>query len=476
VLKDLIGHILDIIDELLKQEEVWLILLLIGFGGVFAFLSGFNLWAAFLRFLELTWWFWLFLILAYLFHSLWLFWRRSIFGSTTEWLLMELRIPREIEKTPKVMEQVLLALYGLRNTPSNPEEKYVDGEFTRPISFEVVSFGGEIHFYVRFYHKIRSLVEAAFFSNYPDVELVEVDEDYMDNLPQTTREIYEQDRDMWATELLLAKEPAYPIKTYPYFIHEIEEARQIDPIGTLLEVLSQIKPDEFVGVQILVSGVEEDWCDEWDPLVEKLKEAKVSQVPQSVAGDLEAMHQVYRQRSPGETDILERIEENLSKPAFETVIRYIYVARREGFYDSFARRGLKGSFNQYSALSLNSFKDNVKVWTMTKAWYWPHIFPKRRAEYKKKRLLYNYLNRSTPTGDFMGKVITSFLFNWNFNHKSIVLNTESVATIFHPPTATVLTAPHVPRVVSRRAGPPAGMAIFGDEEEVEKYKEDGGDN
>ena len=49
-------------------------------------------------------------------------------------------------------------------------------------------------------------------------------------------------------------------------------------------------------------------------------------------------------------------------------------------------------------------------------------------------------------------------------------NTEAIATLFHLPTAVVLTAPHIRRIESRKGGPPAGLAIFGDEEEIEKFK------
>jgi hypothetical protein len=50
------------------------------------------------------------------------------------------------------------------------------------------------------------------------------------------------------------------------------------------------------------------------------------------------------------------------------------------------------------------------------------------------------------------------------------MNVEGLATLFHPPTSVVLTAPHIRRVESRKTGPPAGLAIFGEEGEIEKYK------
>ena len=69
----------------------------------------------------------------------------------------------------------------------------------------------------------------------------------------------------------------------------------------------------------------------------------------------------------------------------------------------------------------------------------------------------------------MGKFLTSYILNWNIHSKTFELNTESLATLFHPPTRIVLTAPHMVRVESRKTGPPAGLAIFGDEEKIEKF-------
>ena len=51
-----------------------------------------------------------------------------------------------------------------------------------------------------------------------------------------------------------------------------------------------------------------------------------------------------------------------------------------------------------------------------------------------------------------------------------MMNTRSLATLFHPPTFLVLTAPHLRRVESKKTGPPAGLAIYGDEGDLEKFK------
>ena len=50
------------------------------------------------------------------------------------------------------------------------------------------------------------------------------------------------------------------------------------------------------------------------------------------------------------------------------------------------------------------------------------------------------------------------------------MNTKCLATLYHIPTSVVLTEPHLKHLESKRAGPPSGLAIFGEEEELEKYK------
>src|SRR3989344_8838661 len=174
-----------------------------------------------------VWWFWLFLILLPLLESSWLAWRQKHFEHDIEWTILEIFIPREVSRSPQAMEQVLMAFHGLRNSPNNFEEAYKDGEITRWFCLEMVSFGGEIHFYVRFYHKQRPLVEAAFFSYYPDLELVEVD-DYISRFPINMQEAYRQGYDIWATEMVTAKPAAYPIRTYKYF-ESPDEDKQFDP-------------------------------------------------------------------------------------------------------------------------------------------------------------------------------------------------------------------------------------------------------
>ena len=82
----------------------------------------------------------------------------------------------------------------------------------------------------------------------------------------------------------------------------------------------------------------------------------------------------------------------------------------------------------------------------------------------------NYRTRSGYIHTFIGKLISSHFFNWNFYSKGAQLNTEALATIFHPPMQMVLTGPHTPRVESRKMGAPAGLPIYGDEGDIKEFQ------
>ncbi len=443
-------------------------------------------------FLALTWWLWAFFLLAPLSSSIWRFWRNEHYLRSTNMVLLELLLPRETLKSPRAMEQVLTAIHALRNSPGDIVEQWWDGESPRTFSFEIVSFGGEVHFYVRTFIKTKMLVEAAFYANYPDIEIIEAD-DYVTRFPGTLKEMNAQNYTMWGSEITLAKESPYPIKTFEDF-ESPDEEKEYDPISALIEVFAKAKKEEIVAIQFLATPVAIGWQKKWQPLVRTLKESKgaaaavakkrasrswdfstgILPITEVVVGDSKEDNAIFKSfmRTPGETDTLKAVEENLDRPAFEMIIRVNYFSPRESFYESYAKRGVMGSLNQYAHQSMNSFRAVTKtlVYPAGKPYVKPFIFANTRNNYKKQRLIYDYRHRNIQPENFIGKVITSSIFDWNFKKQPFEITTKCFATIFHPPTRYVTTTPHIRQVASKKAGPPAGLAIFGDEKEIESYQ------
>ena len=141
------------------------------------------------------------------------------------------------------------------------------------------------------------------------------------------------------------KEDVYPITTYEYFEKDKEELA-IDPISTLLETFSNIHKEETVFMQILIRPIGSEWHDAGKKLVDKLvgrKEQKkggggdtladtarnvfmapIEHPAWSEKADNKEEKDLMKKLTHGEQEIIKAIERNISKPGFDTVIRYVY--------------------------------------------------------------------------------------------------------------------------------------------------------
>lgn len=463
---DFFKHVGEVITGLLSQWEIWAFILVSGIlisVPIFSFSEILGFAFAFVR---ATWWFWAFFILFVPFRALLLYWRQTEYkkAETAEgkYILLEIRIPRELMKGPKGMEQIFLSMHSLGNGPGTLHEEYLDGEVPLWFGFEMVSLGGQVHLYVRIPKRHRNLVETAFFSHYADAEITEVP-DYMKVLPATTAELYAQEKDMWGTEIALAKEDAYPIKTYSMF--EGGEERQVDPMSTFLEVLGKLKAEETACVQFVICPAPKDWAKKWGDTLKKLREPEMFG-----AGE----EKVQMERTPGQSELISAMESKLSKAAYNTLIRIMYFAPKAVFKEGsgFVRGGIMGALNQCSAPNLNAFKGNSPMATKIDPWKAPYkIGIDTRTEYRKQRILRMFRGRMWPPETYTARLFSSYFFNSNFNTDAFEMSTEELATVFHLPTAMVLTAPHIRRVESKKTGPPSGIAIFGDESHLERFEQ-----
>ncbi|MDP3963173.1 MAG: hypothetical protein Q8Q39_01615 [bacterium] len=411
------------------------------------------------------WWIWLPIMLIVIFQQIWLVYAQTKFKAATDWALLEIRIPRELKRTPKAMEQIFAGIHSLRNAPGDFVETYLDGEVTYWFSLEIVSFSGDIHFYVRTPTKYRNIVESFFYAQYPDIQIADAsDADYMTTLPRTHRQIEESGLRLWGTELKLAKDDAYPIRTYIEFSSPVEE-EQLDPVSALTELLGKVRRGEKIFIQMLIRPADETWIHKSNALLKQLKESTALR-PKAATAEQAASFTAI-QRTPGETDLLKAIDRNLTKPGFETIIRVMYMATKEVYSVNLVRRGVYSCFNQYAVASMNSFKQNANVRTEARWSSFPYFFPNRRRAAKERRIWRNFRERRMPDkGTVTGLAGSGMLASLLAQSSTFVLNTEELATIWHLPSHLVLTAPFVRRVESRKMGPPAGLPIFGGEEET----------
>lgn len=442
--------------------------------------------------LSLIFWiflFWLCLKLFEIFRQALLFYKNSLYKQKIEWTFLEIKIPREVLKTPRAMEQFFKNIHSLRNTPGNFMETYIDGEETLWWSLELVSLNGKVHFYIRTPKKHSKMVEAGLYAQYPTVEIIEV-KDYFDNFLNSTKEIYQQGNDVFGSEFYLEKKDYFPINTYENFELTKEEL-VLDPVSVLIEGLANIHKEEFIAIQILIAPAGLEWKEEGEKYINKFvgRESKKSKrgwnstIYEWAKNLFMAPHEppvwsdwsgekkeekkddmmMMFKLTPGEQETIKVIENKISKPGFETLIRSIYIAPKTIFNINFSRKGIIGAFNQYASQNLNSFKNNNQIETRMLWIFFPYFFVPKRIEGKKQRLLYNFRNRLLSEKLSFGKFLTSHLFNFNNKSKTFILNVSELATIFHIPGEIVLTSPHIERMESKKMGPPAGLPIFEEE-------------
>jgi hypothetical protein len=404
--------------------------------------------------IAVSWWVVLPLAMSFIAWKFWLYYIYIKYLRSQTWVLLEVKIPAIIEKTPKAMEQVFAAVYGIFSFGFTFRQKYIEGHLTEDwISFELIGFAGGVHFYVRTPDSYRNIVESAVYAQYPDAEVHQAS-DYLDLFPKTLpNKVY----DIFGTDYHLVKENAYPIRTYEEF-EEAQEEKRLDPIAAITEAMSKLKNDEAIFIQIFVSPTGTEWKKEAEALRDKLIGRKKPAPPKGIIANIgeflrnftlaaaeppvwegpkeEKKENFMMLLTPGERDIIEAIENKISKLGFNTNIRFLYVDKR----DSFTRSNIAAvmsTFHQFSTQNLNSLRPNLESLTVVRGNL--KLNKTRRLWYKKRRIWDAYRKLIWP-------------------RKTSILNTEELATIFHFPLITV-EAPLLGRIDTKRGEPPSNLPI-----------------
>lgn len=392
-----------------------------------------------------SWFIWLPIMAFLMFFEAWLSYVRNDYKLKIAWTFLEIKIPREIRRGPKAMEQLFSSLHSFISGPADWHDYYWDGEVKLWYSFEIVSFGGDIHFYVKTPTKHKNYVEANIYAQYPDVEVQEVD-DYTLRMPSTYDTLFRSGYELWGTELKLEKDDVYPIRLYEEF-ETPSEYSTLDPISSLIEVLNTIKPGEELWLQILISPTGSSWQERGARFVKQMQE-RTRTVIESGDGK-----KVTVDRTPGEELALKAIEHNIAKPGFQTSIRYVYLAESTKYNKNTPWYGVLGAFNQYSSKAHNSFKHNAVVRTAVLWFHWPYFFPSWRQWYRRQKIYSLFRKRTMRESAFLTQIFTKA----TISPSHMILNTEELATIYHYPSNIVLTAPSIQRIESRKVGPPAQL-------------------
>jgi len=384
---------------------------------------------------------WLTLGLGYVLYHVWIYYARARFLAKKEYVLLEIKLPQEIMKSPLAMELVLGGLHQTANESTWYDRKIL-GKVRVYFSLEIASFEGAIKFFIRTDKFLRKTVEAQIYSQYPTVEITEV--------PDYTNYVHYgeegSDWSLWGARFTLIEENYFPIKTYvDYGLDKSvrEETEKIDPLTPMLEYLGTMGPGEQAWYQILIRANrgKRDKTSYWDRDWEKAGHKAIDEIMEKYkySKDDTAESSSSMLMTPSDKDKVESITKSFGKLAFDCGMRGIYLAKKDKFSPT-NKPALLSVVKQYNAPGRNGLKPTDAT-----------EFDYPWQDYKDMRI-----NR-IKANLFDGFRRRSFFFPPH-ERKPFVLNIEELATIYHFPGGVAET-PTFGRIGSKKAEPPINLPV-----------------
>lgn len=384
---------------------------------------------------------WLPLMLIYATWRVWIWYIQGLFISGRDPVLLDIKVPREITKSPRAME---LALTGFYTTSG--EGSFIDrlwlGQVRAWYSLEFASFGGEVHMYLWVWKAYRHNVETSLYAQFPEIEIHQA-EDYAAKFkfdPSKHRAFVNEHR--------LSKKDAFPLKTYIEFEldKDPKEEFKVDPMAQGFEYLSSLRPGEQVWIQIMFRATGKQSSlfnpakgdDEWAARVQK----EVNEIRKDASKSLldpESKKDSFPHPTWKDTERIRIMERQLGKIPFDVGVRGLYIADKS-IYSGAVGNGMRWFWKPINNPGyLNELKPSGGHNTFDYPW---QDFMKIRDGILVRRYIDGYRRRC------------AFHAPWTMEYK--VMTNEVLATMWHFPSSSVVT-PGLQRISSTKAEPPSNL-------------------
>lgn len=331
-------------------------------------------------------------------------------------VLLMLEIPRANDKKELAAEQLFASLHGILRDKT---ELKGTGGIQEHLSFEIVSTGGQIRFYVWVPKSLQNFVEGQIYAQYPTVQIYRMSDDYVDN-----REKYPV---VYEAELTLTENEALPIKTFENF--------EVDPLAGITGTLAKLNPDnsEELWIQILTRPIPDDWhkktTDRW---VRKVKSGSkafttggidwtwlVTALGALITPPAGGAGGEKKELSERDKTRIAKAEEKATKLGYEVKIRLAYLGNDQT-NAKLNMQALVGTFKQYNSTNLNGFK--------------------------------------LTGGSFRQEELDKYKMR-QFKESGFILNISELASVYHLPHTSVET-PNIVWASSKTAEPPAKLPLI----------------
>lgn len=389
--------------------------------------------------------------------AVWVVWRRGEFTASQKTILLEIKLPRNVVKTPLAMEAFLSAL-NISGGESNWYLKWIKGSVRPWWSLEMASFGGQVHFYIWTRTLWRPMVESQLYAQYPGVQLVEA--------PDYTRFISASSEDgwgVWGCDFKHTEPDPIPIKTYiEYGLDKVQkEPEQVDPLANLIEFMSSIGKDEDLWLQFVFryhkgekyhkmvkvpgkSARRYTWKDKAKELIDDIRKSTRDPYVDPVTGE---ERPGFPNPTKGQIEKIGAIERNISKLAFDVGVRGIYLVKPGKKFNVVFVLNMISLFKPFNTEGWNNI--NSTAW-MKKFDDYPwdiginkrkDIFRRKMVEaFRRRQFFYEPFSEGLPHDDIM------------------VMSTEELATVYHIPSQAV-TTPTLSRIQSATSEAPANLPV-----------------
>jgi len=392
--------------------------------------------------------------------KLWYVWRRSDFIAKQAYVLLEIKPPRNLAKTPLAMEAFLSAIH-LTGGESTWYARFTGG--IRPsYSLEIASFEGKVHFFIYTRANYRRLVESQLYAQYPGIQITEA--------PDYTRTISADPEEwiVWGCDFKHTGENPLPIKTYvEYKLDTVQkEYEQVDPMAQLIEYMGSIGKGEYIWLQFVIRahrgerygatpgaiasyrkskrGKPYTWVDEGEEMVEAIrKEIRQAYLDPVTGKEVPG----FPNPTKGQAEKIAAIERNTLKLGFDVGTRAIYIADSKHF-NPIAITHMVGLFKPFTTTGWNGI--NSTNWMKKFDDYPWEMGVERRKNYFRRRLVEAYRRRQF----FYDPIFWGGLMP----DETMIMSTEELATLFHVPSQSVAT-PGLGRVHSATSEAPPNLPV-----------------
>lgn len=333
----------------------------------------------------------------------------------------------QIKEDIAVAQTFFSAVAGLK--PKKGIVKWFTGR-EDDFSFEIVVDNQQIKFFIDVPKKQRGFIEQQIHSQYPDAEINEMI-DY---------NIFNEESNILGAYLDTKKENIFPIKNY--------KDMDSDPLDSILNPLASIhEQNSSAAIQYIIRPTSGKWRTRGSSVVRKIKEGNkpeevvnnsilkkigkglanfFSELFKHAAKSTDKNQQNkdndHYQLSSKEEEMLEGVEEKISKGGLEVTLRIISASDDENL----ARTNLDNLLNAFGQYNLYKFGNSFEAFV-----------PRRQS-----------------------KVIREYIYR-SFNEKrGFIANTEEMASLWHPPLSST-EAPNIEWMSGRQSAPPSNIPKTG---------------